>query len=82
MAESTVTRLTAIINEHFETDGSELSAATDFESLEFDSLVLVELAVILSREFAVEVTDEELADGRTIGAAAALVARKSKVPAG
>lgn len=83
MAESTATRLVAIINEHFETDGRELSAATDFESLEFDSLVLVELAVILTREFAVEVTDEELADGKTIGEAAALVARKkSAVPAG
>jgi acyl carrier protein len=82
MTESTVARLTAIISEHFETDDRELSAATDFESLEFDSLVLVELAVVLTREFGVEVTDEELADGKTIGEAAALVARKSAVLAG
>jgi acyl carrier protein len=82
MTESTVTRVIEIISQHFDTDDSELSAATDFESLEFDSLVLVELAVILTREFGVEVTDEELADGKTIGETAALVARKSEALAG
>lgn len=82
MVESAVARVVTLVSEHFDTGGNPLSAATDFESLEFDSLVLVELAVILTREFGVEITDEELADGRTIGETAALLARKSKALAG
>ncbi|WP_037856537.1 acyl carrier protein [Streptomyces sp. NRRL S-31] len=77
MTDPTVARIIAIICEHFDTGDTEVSAATDFESLEFDSLVLVELAVILTNEFGVEVTDEELANGRTVGESAAIVARKS-----
>ena len=77
MAESTAARIITIIAENFDTEDKELSAATDFESLEFDSLVLVELGVILTREFDVEVADEELARAGTIGAAALLVVGKT-----
>ncbi|MEE1784152.1 acyl carrier protein [Streptomyces sp. SP17BM10] len=76
MTESTAARIVAILAENFDTEDRELSADTDFESLEFDSLVLVELAVILTREFGVEVTDEELVASTTIEGAAALVAAK------
>lgn len=69
-----VTRLTEIILANFDTDGQVLDSETSFESLGFDSLVLVELAVILTREYAFQVTDELLADRGTIGAVADLVA--------
>jgi acyl carrier protein len=76
MDTSIVSGIISIIDTTFPTEGQELSAASDFDSLDFDSLVLVELAVILTREFGVEVTDEELANGRTLGEAAALIAAK------
>ncbi|MFJ8982410.1 acyl carrier protein [Streptomyces sp. NPDC102282] len=75
---TTTQQISALIGENFDTDGRELSGATDFESLEFDSLVLVELAVILTREYGVEITDEELAETGTIEATAALVNSKSR----
>lgn len=49
---------------------------TDFETLEFDSLVLVEFAVALSRRFGVEVEDHELHEAGTIAATAELLRSK------
>jgi acyl carrier protein len=49
---------------------------TDFESLEFDSLVLVEFAVALSRRFDVDVEDHELKDAGTIAGTAELLKSK------
>jgi len=49
---------------------------TDYESLEFDSLVLVEFAVALSRRFDVEVTDDELREAGNIAATVELLRSK------
>ncbi|GAA4785958.1 acyl carrier protein [Streptomyces ziwulingensis] len=74
----TTQQISALIGTYFDVEGKEISGATDFESLEFDSLVLVELAVILTRDYGVEVTDEELAEAETIEATAALVNSKTR----
>ncbi|MEU6373605.1 acyl carrier protein [Streptomyces sp. NPDC046909] len=49
---------------------------TDFETLEFDSLVLVEFAVALSRRFDVDIEDHELKEAGTIAATAELLKSK------
>ncbi|MFJ8859546.1 acyl carrier protein [Streptomyces sp. NPDC102451] len=49
---------------------------TDFESLEFDSLVLVEIAVDLSRRFDIDVADSELQEAGNIAATVALLKSK------
>ncbi|MFE1293517.1 acyl carrier protein [Streptomyces sp. NPDC058731] len=49
---------------------------TDFESLAFDSLVLVEFAVVLSRRFGVDVEDHELQEAGTIAATVELLRAK------
>jgi len=54
----------------------DLDADATFESLEVDSLVLIEMAVVLERRFAVRVPDSELVPELTIGEAAALVESK------
>jgi len=77
MLEAITNRLIEIIDQKYAPDGTELDATTDFASLDFDSLVLVELAVILTREFSVGVNDQELAMSATIGGAAALIADRS-----
>jgi acyl carrier protein len=77
MAVSVVSRIIGIIAAHFEVPGEEISAADEFEAFEFDSLALTELAVILTREFGVEVTDEDLAGAKSVGRAAELVAGKA-----
>lgn len=53
-----------------------VDASTSYEALELDSLVLVELAVILSREYGVEITDDEIKDAQTIENTARLLLQK------
>ncbi|MFI5809207.1 acyl carrier protein [Streptomyces sp. NPDC051561] len=49
---------------------------TDYESLGFDSLVLVEVAVDLTRRFGVEVADDELQQAGNIAATIELLRSK------
>ncbi|GAA2674769.1 hypothetical protein GCM10010400_41290 [Streptomyces aculeolatus] len=50
---------------------------TDFQSLDLDSLVLIELAVILKKQYGVEVDGKELAAAGTAAKAAAPVSKKT-----
>ncbi len=54
----------------------DITPDTPFEDMDFDSLILVELAVALSSTFQVEVTDEELHEAGTVAATVALLAGK------
>jgi acyl carrier protein len=49
---------------------------TEFEFLGFDSLILVEVAVDLSRRFGIEVADDELQEAGTAARSAELLAAK------
>ncbi|HEU5160769.1 MAG TPA: acyl carrier protein [Streptosporangiaceae bacterium] len=73
MPDTAVSRIIDVIAAHFEVAPEQITTNTEFETIEFDSLALTELAMILTREFGVEVTDEELAAARTVGRAAELV---------
>lgn len=52
------------------------TAETSFELLDFDSLVLVEVAVALSGRYAITVTDEELYEAGNIAGTVALLEAK------
>jgi acyl carrier protein len=52
------------------------TAETSFELLDFDSLVLVEVAVALSGRYAITVTDEELSKAGDIAGTVALLEAK------
>ena len=54
----------------------ETTADTPFELIDFDSLVLVEVAVVLTGRYHVTVTDEELREAGTIAGAVALLEAK------
>jgi acyl carrier protein len=82
MADFAVSRIIDIIAAHFEVPAEEISPLSEFETFEFDSLAITELAVILTREFGVEVTDEDLAGAKTVGRAADLVAAQAAAWAG
>jgi acyl carrier protein len=56
--------------------GTEIGADTTFEELDIDSLVLIELSVVLGRRYGVRVQDGDLISGQTIAEAAALVEAK------
>jgi acyl carrier protein len=74
VAPEVANRIAAIMAGTF--DVGEIAPGTEFTDLGLDSLVLVELAVIMQREFGVAVTDEELAERGSVAAAADLVAEK------
>ncbi|GAB2774823.1 acyl carrier protein [Streptomyces daliensis] len=58
------------------------TAETPYEDMEFDSLVLLELAVHLTKEYGVEVTDDEILDAADVTRTAALLAGKGARPHG
>ncbi|MFG3284104.1 acyl carrier protein [Streptomyces sp. NPDC048111] len=68
--------LIQILTDKYGLPSEELSAETRFEALEFDSLVMVELAVILERRLGFPVTDDELLSVDSIGEAAELLSTK------
>jgi acyl carrier protein len=73
MADTVAECIITMMAETLEIAPDRITPDTVFDELDFDSLVLVELAVILQREFGVEVTDDELAESETVGRATALV---------
>lgn len=56
------------------------TAETSFDLLDFDSLVLVEVAVALSSRYDIHVTDDELREAGNIAATAALLEAKGVQP--
>ncbi|MEU6123013.1 acyl carrier protein [Streptomyces sp. NPDC047123] len=65
-----------ILRTHFDIP-ADTAPDTGFHLLDLDSLVLIELAVILTREYGVEVDGEELAGAGTAARAAELVSAKA-----
>jgi acyl carrier protein len=61
--------------------GDDITPTTPFAELDMDSLVLVELAVILSRTYGVPVDESELAEAGTVDEVVALLAMKRSAAA-
>ncbi|MFC9454169.1 acyl carrier protein [Streptomyces sp. NPDC056983] len=61
--------------------GDDITPTTPFTDLDLDSLVLVELAVILSRTYRVPVDEAELAEAGTVDDVVALLAAKQTTAA-
>jgi acyl carrier protein len=61
----------------FQVSPEGLTADSMFESLEIDSLVLIELGVILGNRFDVEIDGGDLMTARTISKAAAVIEARS-----
>lgn len=77
MSDSIASRIVEILAEKYDIPAEELSPATEFDLMGFDSLVLTELAIILEREYRVPVDADELANTDTIAEAAALVGARA-----
>jgi acyl carrier protein len=60
--------------DNLDLSGDPITADTRFEDLGMDSITLVELALLIERDLAVVVTDEQLAELGTVGAASDHVA--------
>jgi acyl carrier protein len=73
-------RITEMLATQFKVDRAAIGADVTFGSLHFDSLVLIELRILLDDAFGIVLDPEDLTEGLTIGDAAALVAAKGAVP--
>ncbi|MFI9012125.1 acyl carrier protein [Actinosynnema sp. NPDC053489] len=58
-------------------DADAIAPDARFEDLDLDSLVLVELSVILQRRYGTSIREEELTADQTVADAAALVRHKA-----
>ncbi|MFC4606533.1 acyl carrier protein [Streptomyces maoxianensis] len=74
--DSVVQYISEVLSSKFDIPADFITPTTDFETLDLDSLVLVELAVILNKEYGVEIGDDELKEAQTIANTAALVLQK------
>lgn len=73
-------RITKILLDDFKIQHESIGPDTVFAELGFDSLVLVELALVLDIEFGIQLDDGELTDSMTISEAAELLVAKGAVP--
>ncbi|TGB13379.1 acyl carrier protein [Streptomyces sp. MZ04] len=65
-----------VLKTHFDVP-ADTAVDTEFQLLDLDSLVLIELGVILSKQYGVDVTGDELASAGTAVQAAELVSEKA-----
>ncbi len=70
-----------ILIETFQVPADEVSPDATFESLELDSLDLVELTLAVEEELGVKIEDEEMEQIRTVRDSVDLIAAKSGVSA-
>jgi acyl carrier protein len=72
-------RITKVLIDNFKVEHESIGPDTTFTELGFDSLVIVELALVLSEEFGIAIEDGEFVDGMTIAEAAELMVAKGAV---
>ncbi|HEX8080541.1 MAG TPA: phosphopantetheine-binding protein [Jatrophihabitans sp.] len=73
-------RITKILLDDFKVQQEHIGQDTAFGDLGFDSLVIVELALVLDTEFGVTLEDGELTDTMTVADAAQLLVAKGVLP--
>lgn len=73
-------RITKILLDDFKVQQEHIGQDTAFGDLGFDSLVIVELALVLDTEFGVTLEDGELTDTMTVADAAELLVAKGVLP--
>jgi acyl carrier protein len=79
MTETIEDRIATILHEVFKVPRASVGPGTTFTDLSFDSLVIVELSLMLDNEFGIAIEDGELTETMTIAEAAELAAAKGAV---
>ncbi|MEG3631323.1 acyl carrier protein [Streptomyces poriticola] len=69
-------RISALLSGHFRVKPEAITPGVTLGALSFDSLVLIELGLVLDKEFDVRIEDGELAEEQTIDDVVELLAAK------
>ncbi|GHD53304.1 acyl carrier protein [Streptomyces longwoodensis] len=75
--ESLKHRVSALISEKFGLDEAELASGATFDELEIDSLILVELSLILRKDLGIVLEEGELKSSFTLDEAVAVIRAKA-----
>ncbi|THA36616.1 hypothetical protein E6R18_01070 [Streptomyces sp. A1277] len=70
-------QVSALISEKFGLDEAELISGATFDELDIDSLILVELSLILRKEMGVVLQEGDLKSAFTLDEAVAVIAAKA-----
>ncbi len=70
-----------ILTDTFQVPDDEVSPEATFESMQLDSLDLVELTMVVEEETGIRIEDDELEGVETVGDAVALLEKKQGVAA-
>jgi acyl carrier protein len=70
-------QLKQILTTKFQLDEAEIEPSSTLEDLQLDSLDLVELALVIEKEFGARVSDDELAEIQELEAIVGLVESRS-----
>ncbi|MFB7417719.1 acyl carrier protein [Streptomyces sp. NPDC056121] len=70
-------KVSGLISEKFGLDEAELLSGATFDELDIDSLILVELSLILRKEMGIVLVEGELKSSYTLDEAVAVIAAKA-----
>ncbi|MFB6859035.1 acyl carrier protein [Streptomyces sp. NPDC058320] len=70
-------QVSGLISEKFGLDEAELLSGATFDELDIDSLILVELSLILRKEMGIVLVEGELKSSYTLDEAVAVIAAKA-----
>ncbi|MGW7427428.1 acyl carrier protein [Streptomyces sp. NPDC054813] len=75
--------IATILTENFDLD-QVVTPSTPFSEMELDSLIMLELSVIIERKYGIKIAEEELVDAGSVAAVVALMESRGSVdtPAG
>lgn len=72
-------RVSSLLSDQFKVKPDTIQPSVTLGKLSFDSLVLIELGLVLDKEFGVEIADGELTEHQTIEDLVELLAAKGAV---
>lgn len=75
------TLLVSLFDNHFGIPTDEVGPATTFNELGIDSLIIIELALLLRKRLGIDLADQDLTSDHTIGQAADVLAAKQAAAA-
>ncbi|MBF6212641.1 acyl carrier protein [Nocardia puris] len=78
MTDVTYRELAELLDQHFPEFAGEVGEDTTYDDLDLDSLVLVELAVVVSKKFGVVISEEDVFDAKGFRALAEVVNRRRR----
>lgn len=81
LADLTYRDMAATLEQHFSESAGNIDEDTTFDDLDLDSLVLVELAVVLSKKYGTLISEADMVDARDFRTLATVVNERRRADA-